>query len=129
MFVLAELDHIVSIEGDTNPLIVGNYSILICVVICDFIPSIQWTDPDRNQVTTYGDSVNVGEQFTDGNMTYLYLSFDPLKLSHGGMYSCESTVQDPPSSNVANRNIVVQSKLRIKNILLIFLMANFKIFY
>ena len=117
-----------NIEGGTKPLFVGNYSILICVAICDFIPSIQWIDPDRNQVTTYGDSVNVGEQFTDGNTTYLYLSFDPLKLSHGGMYSCESTVQDPPSINVANRNIVVQSKLRIKNILLIFSMFKSKIF-
>ena len=118
-----------TIEGGTNPLLVGNYSILICVVICDFTPSIQWIDPDNKIVTTYGDHVYIEEQFSNGDTTYLYLNFDPLKLSHGGMYSCESTILDPPSSNVANRNIVVQSMLRIKDTLLIILMLKSEIFH
>ena len=101
-----------TIEGGTNVTLVGNDSTLLCAVTCDFIPSIQWLDQDMNPISIFGDTVSTGEQFSNGSITYLYLSFDPLKLSHGGVYSCESTVLYPPSTEVANTNIVIQRMLR-----------------
>ena len=114
-----ELDHMVTIEGDSSPILIGKSVTLVCAVTCDFVPSIQWLDKDNDPLTIYGDSIFTNEPFTDGNITYLYLNFIHIKSSHGGRYTCESVISYPPSTKLASRNVVTQRKLRMTNIIML----------
>ena len=101
-----------SITGHPNPLLAGgNYS-LICVVTSDFAPTVQWLDPNTNEViTTTGTSVTTDNPVTNGNTTELVLNFDPIHTSHGGIYACISTVGETGSYRRETRYIRVQSEL------------------
>ena len=104
-----ELDHIVSIEGQDNPLLAGEVHTFTCVVVTDITPTVKWMGPDGNPVVE-GEGIILGDAVVEGNTTRLTMSFSPLCTSHGGSYSCLSVVDVPSSIRRATRNIIVKSE-------------------
>ena len=73
-------------------------------------PSVTWTGPGVEQT----DVEEIGPMVS-GAVTTLTLSFNPLRTSHGGQYTCRAVLDIPTAgvSQLANYsvlNIVVQSK-------------------
>ena len=99
-----------AINGPSNPLQAGGKYSLTCNVTSDLPPTVKWLDPDDNAVDNSDSSVIVSQPVTLGNTTTLVLKFDPLKASHGGSYSCVSTVAKPSSFKRMRRHLEVQCK-------------------
>ena len=99
--------HNISIDGAANPVSAGDKYTLSCNVTAEFVHSVKWldsnlidvNDPDITMVTV-----------SEGNVTSLFLHFDPLKTSHAGTYTCVSSISEPTSIKIATRNLLVQSK-------------------
>ena len=103
LFFFSELTHLVAIDGPDNPLPAGEAHSFICTVTSDLPPTVKWLDPDDNEV----DGLKV---VSSGNTTAVTLTFDPLLTSHGGTYSCVSSISKPSSYKRMTRDIQVQSK-------------------
>ena len=77
-------------------------------------PSIKWVGPDGT-VLVSEKKVTVGEVETQGTVSTLSLSFNPVLSSQGGYYTCRATVNVPwmttqPSQISATFNMPVTSK-------------------
>ena len=61
-----------------------------------------------------GDAITVGQAVTEGSVTTRNLTFNPLRTSHGGMYTCMVAINIPAASvavmNDASTTVNVQSK-------------------
>ena len=73
-------------------------------------PSVTWTGPGVGQT----DVEEIGPMVS-GAVTTLTLSFNPLRTSHGGQYTCRAVLDIPTAGvsqldNYSVLNIVVQSK-------------------
>ena len=77
---------------------------LICSVDVPGTPFIQWQYSNGSDVTT-GDGITVSEGV---------LTFNPLRTSHGGEYTCQETAGSVPEMTDVIRsamwNVIVQSK-------------------
>ena len=99
-----------SITGPPNPLLAsGKYS-LNCTVISDFTPTVQWLDPNNQVIITTGTSVRTDSPVTNGNTAQVVLHFDSIHISHGGTYTCTSTVSKTGSFKKETRDLQVQSE-------------------
>ena len=105
-----ELAHTVNIEGPANPLPAGGTYSVNCTAISDLPTSVKWLDPNDKEVTLSGSDVWIDSPLTEDNETVLVMHFDPVKTSHGGVYTCISTVSQPLSYKRTTRNIIVQSE-------------------
>ena len=100
----------VSIEGPSNPLRAGGSYTLTCNATADITPVVRWTDPSGNSVET-GEGISVTGPLVSGDTTILQLTFDYLRTSQAGTYSCLSIVDTPTSVQRDVRDIIVQSEL------------------
>ena len=107
---LSELYHEVEISGPSNPLSAGGKHSLTCTVTSDLPPSVQWLDSSDDEVDGSDASLKMGETVIEGNITTLILHFDPIRTSHGGTYTCKSTISELSSEKTALRNVTVLSK-------------------
>ena len=78
----------------------GQMYTLTCSVIVPGTPSIQWQYSNGSDVTT-GDGITVSAGV---------LTFNPLRTSHGGEYTCQATAETPSVVRTAMWNVTVQSK-------------------
>ena len=107
-----ELVHTVNISGPYNPLSSGGKYSITCNVTSDLSTSVWWLGPDNQEVDGTHPSVNmIG--YTKNGTTTLVLLFDPIKTSHGGTYSCKSSVNELVSHETTTINVEVQSKQRM----------------
>ena len=58
------------------------------------VPTVEWLGEAGNRVTTGGD-ITVGSAMTSGTMTTLALVFSPLRVSHGGEFTCRANITSP----------------------------------
>ena len=73
---------------------------LTCSVDVPGTPSIQWQYSNGSEVTT-GGGITVSEGI---------LTFDPLRTSHGGGYTCQATAEMTGVVRSAMWDVIVQSK-------------------
>ena len=78
------------------------------------MPSLQWLDPS-DQVVVDGEGITVGQLQQNETTAILVLTFDPVRTSHGGEYTCQSTLESPPGPlmNTSERTVTVQSKCTV----------------
>ena len=107
-----ELVHTVNISGPSNPLSSGGKYSVTCNVTSDLSTSVWWLGPDNQEVDGTDPSVNMIGPYTKNGTTTLVLLFDPIKTSHGGTYSCKSSVNELVSQETTTINVEVQSKKR-----------------
>ena len=108
--ICTELNNRVSIEGPSNPLRAGGSYTLTCNATADITPVVRWTDPSGNSVET-GEGISVTGPLVSGDTTILQLTFDYLRTSQTGTYSCLSIVDTPTSVQRDVRDVIVQSEL------------------
>ena len=117
--MISDLTHEVNIvEHPSSPLLASSKYTLTCTVTSDFPPTVKWLDPENNEVNGSDGYVTIGQPTLDENCTTLVLSFDPVKISHGGVYSCISTIKEPYLQKKAMQRLTVQSKSNIGSFLL-----------
>ena len=94
----------------------GNSYVLTCTVMEEVeglsnMPSLQWLDPS-DQVVANGEGVTVGQIQQTDITGMLILTFDPVRTSHGGEYTCQGTLKSPPGPlmNTSEQIVTVQSK-------------------
>ena len=107
-----ELVHTVNISGPSNPLSSGGKYSITCNVTSDLSTSVWWLGPDNQEVDGTHPSMNMIGPYTKNGTTTLVLHFDPIKTSHGGAYSCKSSINELVSRKTRTRNVEVQSKQR-----------------
>ena len=102
----------VSIEVQGSSVAGDEYSIT-CTVMEDIegltnSPTLRWVDPDGNTVS--GELITVNET-TDMSATQT-LTFDPLRTSDGGNYTCQVMLVSPPGNieNSTIQTVTVQSE-------------------
>ena len=103
----------VNSEGNNTA---GESYVLTCTVMEEIegltnMPSLQWLDPS-DQAVANGEGITVGQiQITD-TTAILVLTFDPVRTSHGGEYTCQGTLESPPGPlmNTSEQTVTVQSK-------------------
>ena len=78
----------------------------------DIIPIVRWMDGNRKNIMNSSNFLIEGP-ITSGLKTVLNLTFLSLATSHGGVYYCESIVDNPPSVQEASRKIIVKSEWRM----------------
>ena len=83
---------------------------LTCTVEANVPPTVQWLYSSNGTEVTNGSAITVGTERTTGSTTTLTLSFDPLHTSHGGQYTCQSTIDSPASTVNATRNVTAQGE-------------------
>ena len=93
----------------------GDSYVLTCIVMEEIegltnMPSLQWLDPS-DQVVADG-SITVGQIRRTDTTATLVLTFDPVRTSHGGEYTCQGTLESPPGPlmNTSEQTVTVQSK-------------------
>ena len=97
------MDSGVPISGET-------YN-LTCTVEANVPQTVQWLYSSNGDEVTNVSGITVETQRTTGSTTTLTLSFNPLHTSHGGLYTCRSTTDTPPSTVNATRNVTVQGEV------------------
>ena len=113
-----ELENTIRVEGPENPLLAGESYSFTCVVTSDLLPEVNWRDGDWNELTREDEEnrgVYVDKEVVTGHVTRLTLRFTSLLTSHGGTYSCSSTVAILSSIQVGTRDVIVKSKLASKS--------------
>ena len=108
----AELANTVQISGSSNPLAAGRRHSLTCHVTSDITPTVKWVGLDGTELET-GEGMIVSEPVRYGLNTTMVLTFDTLKTSHGGDYSCVSSTNYPTTEVTATRELIVQSKSQL----------------
>ncbi len=96
--------YIIDVEESGTPTAGQDYTLSCKVVVGEGMPTLQWTGPG---VLT--GRVTVGEQMGTGTTFTLPLTFS-LLTSHGGKYTCLSTVGDAAVERTAMSTITVQSQ-------------------
>ncbi len=102
------LSHILTIDGSPNPLLAGETLTVTCNACSEFLPSLKWIDSQNNKMITIEGDVMIGSHVLEGrNCTSLSLTFNSLKTSQGGRYTCVSVVDIPFSKR---KIVIVKSK-------------------
>ena len=110
-----ELNNRVSVQGPSNPLRAGSSYTFTCNATADITPVVRWTDPSGNSVES-GEGVSVSGPFVSGDTNTLQLTFNYLRTSQAGTYSCLSIIDTPTSVQRDVRDIIVQSELDISSL-------------
>ena len=75
-------------------------------------PAVVWMNGTEELYS--GDAITVGQAVTEGSVTTRSLTFNPLRTSLGGMYTCMAVINIPDASvavmNDASTAVNVQSK-------------------
>ena len=58
------------------------------------MPTLEWLDSVNNPVS--GGGITVGDMNSNDTSATLTLTFNPLRTSHGGEYTCRATLVSPP---------------------------------
>ena len=116
----AILQPTVNIMMDGTPTAGETFTLLCRVILPDGLatePQIAWLSPQGNILISEGE-LTVGNQFVLGNpsrVTTYMVQFSPLLTSHGGTYTCRTTVSSPFGTILQTvtrtQNVSVQSKL------------------
>ena len=85
-----------------------NYTLTCTVGVGEGMPTLQWMGPDGSEVTTGGEII-VGNPDVNGSVATLSLTFSRLVTSHGGEYTCQSTVGTRAVERTVTATISVQS--------------------
>ncbi len=100
-----------AINGSSeNSLLAGGTYSFDCIVESDLTPTVRWVDSNRTSISN-SSQFQIDRLITSGLQTILRLTFPNLKTSLGGIYYCQSTVNEPQSFKEASRVIKVKSKL------------------
>ena len=95
MFPVPNQSIIASISSSDHLPVAGYNYTLICTVVINEgfsnIPGVVWVDSSSRVVVSNGDTA-VSEPLTSGNTTSISLTFDPLRTSDGGTYTCVGTI-------------------------------------
>ena len=91
------------------PISGGTYN-LTCTVESNVPSTVQWLYSSNGTAVTNGSNITVGTQRTTNSTTTLTLSFNPLSTSHGGQYTCQSTIDSPASTVNATRSVTAQGE-------------------
>ena len=84
---------------------------LTCTVESNVPPTVQWLYSNNStSVVTNESGITVGTQRTTSSTTTLTLSFNPLRTSHRGQYTCQSTIDSPASTVNATRSVTAQGE-------------------
>ena len=97
----------VNINGPSDPWMAGNSYTLTCVASADVIPQVEWRDPSGNLVEEK-EGLTLSGPIVSGNHTTLNLTFNYLRTSQAGRYSCVSNTVTPASVKSDSWNVTVQ---------------------
>ena len=93
----------------------GEFYALTCIVTEEVVgltnmPTLQWLN-SSDQVFD-GEGITVGQLQQNETTATLVLTFDPVRTSHGGEYTCQGTLESPPGPlmNTTEQTVSVQSK-------------------
>ena len=94
-------------SSDTKPT-AGNNFTLACNVLSDAPVTLEWVGSGVGR-----DGVVVHPQVVNGFNSVLVIEFSPLHTSHGGVYTCVSTITPSPSvhNSELDHSLIVKSKL------------------
>ena len=103
-----------------GPSTAGMEHTLICIVTSAenlfSSPDVVWTYSNGTIIDS-GDGITVGQAVTEGSGTTSILSYNLLRTSHGGMYTCMADISIPEASvavtNDASATVNVQRKFGI----------------
>ena len=70
--------------------------------------SLNWFGPSGTAVTS-GSGITLGTQATQGTTTTLTLTFNPVRVTHAGGYTCQATLPTPdaPTGNSTSNVSVI----------------------
>ena len=110
-------DFTVSISTSNASILAGQMFNMTCTVRTveglQNVPTVEWLDEAGNRVTT-GRDITVGSAMTSGTMTTLALVFSPLRVSHGGEFTCRASITSPAPpqqlTKSAEWDLIVDSK-------------------
>ena len=102
-----------------EPSTAGSEHTLICRVTSTenlfSSPDVVWMN--GTEELDSGDAITMGQAVTEGSVTTRSLTFNPLRTSLGGMYTCMAAINIPDAfvavMNTASTTVNVQSKLVI----------------
>lgn len=101
----AEPTNNVSIEASSDMLTAGQDLTLTCTVVSDGPPHVRWIGPDGQPISREG--ITVSPHTASGLITTLQLMFLPLRTSHGGTYTCISSVDTSSGTMNATHDFLV----------------------
>ena len=108
----------VSVNSQGSTTAGGSYT-LTCIVIEEVVgltnlPSLQWQNSSGQEIVN-GEGITVGEVQQTDTTAILVLTFDPVRTSHGGQYSCQGTLESPPGllMNTSEQTVTVSSKCNV----------------
>ena len=108
--------HVSGLENSLNisasedmPVLAGTALSLRCIAVNDRIQSLCWLDA-RGNIITSGDGVNVSLSQLDGVTGILTLTFESVRTSQAGNYSCKC------EDNNSTYLVDVQSKFKNVNL-------------
>ncbi len=111
MLTFVVLHHMLNIIGSPNPLLAGETLTVTCNACSEFLPSLNWIDSQNDRMITIEGDVMIGSPVLEGeNCTSLSLTFNSLKTSQGGRYTCLSVVDIPFSERKITGDVIVKSK-------------------
>ena len=110
-------DFTVSVSPSNASILAGQMFNLTCTVRTveglQNMPTVEWLDETSTRVTTEGD-ITVGSPMTSGTTTTLALVFSPLRVSHGGEFTCRANLTSPAPpqqlTKAAEWDLIVGSK-------------------
>ena len=84
------------------------YTLVCSVEVSPGSPNVTWMHDGR--VVSSEANITVGDMETTGTTTTLTLTFNPLRTSHGGVYTCQSVVGKSELTETAIKAVTVESK-------------------
>ena len=105
----------VSVNSQGSTTAGGSYT-LTCTIMEEVVgltnmPSLQWQNSSGQEIVN-GEGITVGEVQQTDTTAILVLTFDLVRTSHGGEYSCQGTLDSPPGllMNTSEQTVTVSSK-------------------
>ena len=119
-------DFTVSIRTSSASILAGQMFNLTCTVRTveglQNVPTVEWLDETGTRVTTGGDTI-VGSAMISGAMTTLALVFSPLRISHGGEFTCRANITSPAPplqlTKSAEWDLIVDSEYTYRPVILV----------
>ena len=110
---------IITIVEEGTPVAGKTFTLFCRVILPDGLtaePQISWLSPQGRVLVSEGELI-VGNQVVIGNpsrLTTYMVQFSPVLTSHGGTYTCQTTVSSPygtiEQSVTRAQNVTVESK-------------------
>ena len=91
-----------------NPLSAGGKYSFNCTVTSDLPSTVTWLGPDDTKVLNSSDTLITTQHH--GEVVTVTLSFDPVKASHSGIYSCLSVIAQSFSHQNSTQELLVKCK-------------------